>query len=44
MAAFTSTYTETTYTVTQTILTIVPAGTTTELGRWMHAILFWTPG
>jgi hypothetical protein len=33
VAAITSTYTETTYTVTRTIVTTVPARTTTELGR-----------
>jgi len=33
VAAVTSTYTETTYTVTRTIVTTVPARTTTELGR-----------
>ena len=33
VAAVTSTYTQTTYTVTSTILTTIPARTTTELGR-----------
>lgn len=33
VAAITSTYTETTYTVTKTVVTTIPARTTTELGK-----------